>query len=306
MYMENLNLLYNKYNTKNLLLLGDLNARVGDIPYKDPAIMHCMNPDNVINNNGRQVLKWVKQNEDMILLNGLRHKEKEFDSNFTFYRGAAKSQNDLAFSNDTRSISSFQIMEKQIQSDHCPICIECMVDLLTPLELVHDCAYHTFNNGQYDINRRLKQPINFDKLDLHQVIQKLKHPFNLGNENNNLSTIKLSNHIYECCIKSYKQKEERIQIYENLLNCKSSNIRAIAEANLFTYRILLQQEDPAAATYLENWMKFEELARKAKNNEMNVKVNKTWRDKRYDGKKLWKAIDWKGNCLGHIRRNYQI
>ena len=112
----------------------------------------------------------------------------------------------------------------------------------------------------------------------------------------------LSDHIYECCKENYKEKEEHIEISGNLLNCTSSNFKAIAEANLFTYQILSDQEDPAATTYLNTWMRFETLARKARNNEMNVKVNKSWRDKKYDSKKLWKAIYWKGSAETKIEK----
>ena len=245
-YMENLCLLYNKYRTKNLLLIGDMNARVGDISYNDPTITHCKNPDDVINSNGRQFRKWVSEHDSMVLLNGLQQRDKNFDSNFTFYRGTAKSQNDLAFSNDIRSISSLQIWNKQIQSDHCPLSIDCTIKSMVPLELVHDCAYHTFNTDQYDINRRLKQPIIFDRVDISLAVQKLKTPYVIANESNNLTAIKLANHIYECCRSSYKETEQRIEISGNLINCKSANFKAIADANLFTYRILLQQDDPRA------------------------------------------------------------
>ena len=43
-------------------------------------------------------------------------------------------------------------------------------------------------------------------------------------------------------------------------------------------------------------MKFENLTRKAKNKEMNARVNKSWQNKRYDSKKLWQTIDWKGKA----------
>ena len=296
-YMENLKLLYDKFKIKNLLLLGDLNARVGDVSYSDPAIKHCKNPDNIVNSNGRQLLKWMEQREDMILLNGLRYKDRHFDSNYTFYRGQSKSQNDLAFSNDVSSILSFSIHQKLIQSDHCPIIINCQMRLSTPMEFVHDCAYHTFSNDQYDVNRRLKKPIRFDRIDIPKALEKLSMDFELGVENNNVSTINLTNHIYKCCSESYTEKERNhIDLSGNLLNCNSTHFKAIADANLFTYRIMLDQNDPTSITYLNNWIKFENLARKATNNEMNVKVNKSWRDKKYDPKKLWKAIDWKGNA----------
>ena len=105
-------------------MLGDLNARIGDISYADPIITHCRNPDTTINSNGRNLLKWTENRDDMVLLNGLQYMEKKFDSNFTFYRGTQRSQNDLAFSNDIRSITSFNIHQKMVESDHCPISLD--------------------------------------------------------------------------------------------------------------------------------------------------------------------------------------
>ena len=48
--------------------------------------------------------------------------------------------------------------------------------------------------------------------------------------------------------------------------------------------------------YIEEWMKYEKLARQARNDEMNCKINKSWKDKKGDGKKLWECIDWKGKA----------
>ena len=41
---------------------------------------------------------------------------------------------------------------------------------------------------------------------------------------------------------------------------------------------------------------YEKLARQARNDEMNCKINKSWKDKKGDGKKLWECIDWKGKA----------
>ena len=112
----------------------------------------------------------------------------------------------------------------------------------------------------------------------------------------------LSNHIYDCFIGCKKEKKEKIPITGNLLNCTSSNFKAIAEAHMFTYQKLSAIDDPAASTYLENWAKFDTLAREAANNELNVKVNKSWRDKRFDGKKLWRTVDWKGNVESKVEK----
>ena len=35
---------------------------------------------------------------------------------------------------------------------------------------------------------------------------------------------------------------------------------------------------------------------------MNVKVNKSWRDKKYDSKKLWQTIDWKGKAEEKVEK----
>ena len=106
-YMENIQLIHEKFKNKHLMMLGDWNARVGDVQYADPKITYCANPDSTTNSNGRQILKWIEQNQDMLLLNGLRFENKNFDSSYTFYRGRLMSQNDIAFSNNIRCISSF-------------------------------------------------------------------------------------------------------------------------------------------------------------------------------------------------------
>ena len=49
-------------------------------------------------------------------------------------------------------------------------------------------------------------------------------------------------------------------------------------------------------------MRFENLARDAANNELNVRKNKAWRDKKYDGRKLWETIDWKGKAEEKIEK----
>ena len=49
-------------------------------------------------------------------------------------------------------------------------------------------------------------------------------------------------------------------------------------------------------------MKYE-MAEKAKNDELNTRVNKSWRNKRTDGKKLWECIDWRGKA--ELKRDKQ-
>ena len=65
---------------------------------------------------------------------------------------------------------------------------------------------------------------------------------------------------------------------------------------------MIAEKDPRAITYLEEWRKFDTLAREASNSELNVRINKSWRDKRFDGRKLWNSIDWKGSAEAKVEK----
>ena len=139
-------------------------------------------------------------------------------------------------------------------------------------------------------------------IDIKKTIEKLAVPFDMGDGNNNVVAANLANHIYDCFIGSKRERTEKIPVTGNLLNCKSSNFKAIAEAHMFTYQTLSAKNDPNAAKYLEDWVKFDALAREASNIELNVRVNKFWKDKRFNGKELWKAVDWKGRVEEQVEK----
>ena len=65
--------------------------------------------------------------------------QKKFDSNFTFFRGALRSQVDLVISNKVHDINSFNIMNKVIYSDHCPFILCCSTNILPDLHLLRNC-----------------------------------------------------------------------------------------------------------------------------------------------------------------------
>ena len=110
-YMKNLDLIYNKFKSTHLIITGDLNSRVGSIVYKNTSIQHTANPDHTVNSNGRDLLHWINNNNDMILVNGLIHGDSTFDSTFTYYRGTLRSQNDIALSNNIQNIQSFRVLK---------------------------------------------------------------------------------------------------------------------------------------------------------------------------------------------------
>ena len=299
-YMDNLNLIHDKYGSKKLIIIGDLNARIGDISCRNPKISHQKNPDTAVNANGIKLVSWLRTNDDMVVVNGANYigKEKSFDTNFTFYRGMKKSQNDLTITNDLDMIEDLKINQKLIFSDHCPVSLTCKVKLETPMEFVYDCARNSLSHEHYDINYRLKKAIKFEKLDFPKLISKLSEiDANISeDDSNNVTTVKISDALYKCCLDSYtKNKPRNEPLTGNLVNCTSANFKAIAEANLFAHQSL-SKDGRDTTGYVNNWIRFEDLARTAANSELNVRKNKAWRDKKYDGKKLWEAIDWKGKA----------
>ena len=54
--------------------------------------------------------------------------------------------------------------------------------------------------------------------------------------------------------------------------------------------------------YLNRWIEYENIATQFENNEINSKVNKTWRNYKKDGRKLWKLVDWKGKAQKKEKR----
>ena len=301
-YMENLSLIYEKYKSSNLLLTGDLNSRVGSVNYSDNNLFHAPNPDTISNASGCKLMKWVEDGrKDMILLNGLKCENKRFDTDFTFYRGNVRSQNDLTFSNKINSVNSLAILDKNIYSDHCPVVVSCTIVRNIPMEFIYECSRCVFNDDHYDINRRIRQPINMGRVDLVKMINNLQSTadeilIDVDNNDNDTLAIKISDGIYKACRDSYGIKTEVVDepLPENLNNCNSKHFKAIADMNLHAYKMLSLDPSVDISQYLNDWRKFENLAVKASNDELNTRINKSWKNVKKDGKKLWEAVDWKG------------
>ena len=141
--MTNLEVIYRKFRDYNLLIIGDLNSRIGTPAHS--KVNHSLNPDININSNGRKILQLISKNQELVVPNGLLHEKKKFDSNFTYFRGNLKSQNDLALSNNIDTINTFEILPKMIYSDHCPISISYTIPLRISMDIVHDCSKGCFD-----------------------------------------------------------------------------------------------------------------------------------------------------------------
>ena len=87
--------------------------------------------------------------------------------------------------------------------------------------------------------------------------------------------------------------KKKIPVPVNSINCKSANFRAIADINLYTYNLHTQNGVlmNTRRIYLENYLKYEQLASDVELKEVNIRQNTAWRKVRNDGKKMWELID---------------
>ena len=95
-YMENLQLISSNFKNTPTYIVGDLNARYGEItPNNDNAIFYAPNPDKTINTNGRVLTRLLNEETDFMIINGLRTERTQCDSDFTYFRGELCSQLDI-------------------------------------------------------------------------------------------------------------------------------------------------------------------------------------------------------------------
>ena len=95
-------------------------------------------------------------------MNGLIFNGHIFRTDFTFFRGESKSQNDIILVNDIRLINAFDIMKKLIISDHCPIQFPYFFEKKPAFELINNCI---FRYDHYNINTRFRRPIDFSNIE---------------------------------------------------------------------------------------------------------------------------------------------
>ena len=167
-YFTNLELIYSMFHSYQLLLLGDFNCRIGT-PQNNININYIPNPDATINANGSRLKRWISGKE-ILILNGYNCNSKSFDSNFTFFRGTSRSQNDLVVSNAVGIVDSLSILDKQIYSDHSPISIFISVEPRCSLNYILNCAQGTLSDDRWDVNKRKIPSLVFDKVDWPKAI----------------------------------------------------------------------------------------------------------------------------------------
>ena len=290
-YFQNLDTIYNTYNKCQLLIMGDLNCRVG-IP-----------PDTTVNTNGSRLMKWLYDKE-LLILNGYKSESKTFESNFTFFRGTARSQNDLIISNNTSILNYLKVMKKEIYSDHTPISTSLLVYPWCSVNFIQSCAQSTFSDDHWDINKRKIQPIIPSRVNWADAIVELEEnaasimeSVQDSNQSNDHLVALITKTIYDACRNNYIQRKDEVEITSNP-NLKSANLKAIANMNFYTYNFHTNNNATmdVRKPYLESYMLYEKLAVDAENKEMNLRKNSAWKKAKGDGKSMWKLIDWKGRA----------
>ena len=292
------------FQSYQILILGDLNCRLGT-PQDINNTTYTPNPDTTINTNGSRLKKWL-HGKDILILNGYTSGSKSFQSNFTFFRGKSQSQNDLMLSNAIGIVDSFTILEKEIYSDHSPISATMSVKPWPSVNFILSCAQGTLCDNHWDINRRKIPAVVFSKVDWPQAIGEfeelsasLLELAQSADLDNDQIVTKITSTIYDTCRKNYKRSTvENCTALTHNENCKSANLKAIADMNLFTYHFHTNNgaEMETRKPYLENFVLYQQLAANAENDEINAKKNSAWKNAKKDGKKLWKLIDWKGKA----------
>ena len=106
---------------------GDLNGRVGDVKMNAPSknIKYLPNVDTIVNDCGKEILKMCRSFRCFIV-NNLQFQNKIFESNFTFYKGNRKSQNDIILANMSalNAIEKFEVHNVVWNpSDHTPVSV---------------------------------------------------------------------------------------------------------------------------------------------------------------------------------------
>ena len=85
-YFSNLEIIYNKFKSCQLMIMGDTNCRICT-PNYNCKWNYSENPDQSINTNGTTLLNSLRNKDDIRIVNGLCVKNTLSHSKFTFYKG---------------------------------------------------------------------------------------------------------------------------------------------------------------------------------------------------------------------------
>ena len=299
------------YPNSHIFLLGDLNSRCG-VPVS-PNFQYSPNPDVTVNSHGKKLLQLCNDN-NMLIVNGLNYNLNSFDTDFTFFRGSVKSQNDWCATNFIEGVLMFSIISKPL-SDHCPRSIKICVPKIASLGFIDDISGGTLSYEQYGRSKIIKPKIKLERINTDNLMKRFDDVADyigktLQNDNvdTNYLSIMVNDKIYEAC--STKKKRDDITcIPVDKKDLNSHNFRAIAEANLRMYNISIQRNNnlDQTAVYYKTWESTLAYAAVKEREEYNTKVNISWRfTSKNNPKKLWKMIDYDDKGLKSVTSTYSV
>ena len=300
-YFDNFKTVYESLSsTYEIIIVGDLNARISNrFPHRETS--YKRNPDQTINQHGQQLISILSHCETMKVVNGAITSENGYDSEFTFFSGNRKSQNDWCLTNNLNIITDFQILPKCIYSDHCPCQVGISYDIWPSLGTIFDCSVGHKSHIHYDVNRKLPTTIKADRMNLvafgETLEEKAEHILlRYSNIEPTLDNINILCNLITETIREVGMKC-RIKDHNHLAtptqeNCTSENFVAIAQAHQSEYRRLYSVDNERATYHRTQWLYYEEIALQ-KETEADLQEKK-WREMYYkDPASLWKSIGWK-------------
>ena len=293
-----------------MYLIGDLNSRCGT-----PSINGCIyarNPDVKINSYGKKIIQ-LCNDKKFLVVNGLRDGSIAFDTNFTFFRGNVKSQNDWC-TNSIKEVDSFKILAKLSVSDHCPLSLKISCPKSLNLDFILEVCSGLFSYSYYDRTKMLKPKITLENMNTCNLIQRFNNladfiSQSLQGDNIDINSLSaaINDKLYEAC----NNVKIRIgkTIPEDKKNLGPHNFRAIAEINLHMYTSSFQKNEDSAKQleYYKNWEKNLQYAKIKENEEFNVRMNSSWKYmSKNDPRKMWKAINYGGDTETESRCTYKL
>ena len=179
-YLDNLKSILQYFvQHKKVYVLGDLNSRYGNMNNSNiqPGL-YKPNPDPTINPNGQKLKNLLNDLPSLVILNGLMHQSKTFDSRYTFSRGKTASQIDICITNNMNNTQNLKICDKTAISDHNPVYITISTKRNVPLSLLETCASGFLSYDHYDVNRKIRNTVRMENCDLVNLVNDLEQ---LGN-----------------------------------------------------------------------------------------------------------------------------
>ena len=281
----------------SVYLIGDLNSRCGT-----PAGSYTVNPDKGVNSYGKKMIEMCNS-LNMIPVNGFIRGDCSFDSDYTFFRGKTKSQNDWCVTNSVQNITKFKILPRIVVSDHAPLSLGIKLPAPCTWQLLGMICHGNFSYDMYDRTNLLKRNLKLKDINPSMLVNKLNNMGDIyfrkltrGNDINSV-VIDLNEDLYNVCVSKIK---ERKTVVKHMIkkHLSSTNFKAIADANLHMYTLSTQRNDDAiiSSTYFDTWALHSTYCRLKEKEEYNEKVNTTWRTlSKEDPRKLWKKINYKND-----------